>query len=374
MKRIVLHVGTPKAGSTALQEYLRHNEDNLEKEGVGYYKPLYIYDPWGGEANAQFIWAEALKRLGEPKDKNKRDWLRSNDSLNICMLRLNGEKKKNLLEEKENFKKYASEYDTIILSEEVLWHYAVFYSDWWLVIRDYIKECCGNDIVIDVVTYYRRQDRWILSKWKEDMTNEIADSWSFEETLYKYEKIGYLDYYSILQDMEKVFGREHVVVRSAERRSLREGNIIIDFLETLGIPTDSLSDASELAEKNSSISVTAAHAMSFLNRHAVRKLLRSPVWAGYELTNIESRLNHNYKIRNQVQTKEEREELLGRCAEGNRLISERYMHGREIFDNKLDEGIVVRPNLLRDAVYSAIILGKYCPLILREKIKSKKKI
>ncbi|WP_205471741.1 hypothetical protein [Nocardioides sp. SYSU D00038] len=73
-KRVLLHVGTPKTGTSYFQDVLFRNQEALEPQGVSYHAPRFDYHflaaldlmrlPWGGlEAEAIGAWDELAARV-----------------------------------------------------------------------------------------------------------------------------------------------------------------------------------------------------------------------------------------------------------------------------------------------------------------------
>ena len=140
MKKIILHVGLPKTGSTSLQRWLYNHIQFFHEKGVGYYFPTRLYFPWGNCSNATFIVCDILKDMGWPKDEKKKELLEKCPNLDIVRLRINDNMIEHLKEEKERFRQYLKNYDVIILSEETISQYAMFYDDLWVKIKEYLDD------------------------------------------------------------------------------------------------------------------------------------------------------------------------------------------------------------------------------------------
>lgn len=356
MKRLIIHIGQPKTGTTSLQHFFRVNRELLDTNGIGYYEPLRQYTPWGGPSNGDFLLAEVLSRLGRPRDIIKREWLDANPSYDVFTLYLDESKRRSLAEEKQRFSEYASRVDTIILSEEALWHYELFYDEFWKTAKEYILECCGENTEIDIVLYLRRQDKWMLSKWKEDSTNDIPNPNDFYETLAEYERIGYMDYYASVKRIADIFGSEHLILRNFERESLVSADIIDDFAYACEID---ISGCEFTKPRNRSIDLRIAHAMTLINKGRAKEGLdRLTLYvAAAELAAYRRNLKMTEKDE-QIQTAGERMEMLQRYEEGNRLISEKFLNGAELFDNLFSEGTVVRANPIKDRITAFFLILK----------------
>ena len=116
MKRIILHIGTPKTGSTSLQFFLSNNRDILKEEGISYYPRLHRYNPYGGWMNADFLLAQVLTATACPPPELS-PWMQR--ELDFYFER---DLDALLAEETASFTAWLRDYDTIILSDEILWH------------------------------------------------------------------------------------------------------------------------------------------------------------------------------------------------------------------------------------------------------------
>ena len=142
MKRIILHIGQIKTGSSALQEFLYNNREKLAKQGVCYYEELHIYNGFPGKPNAS-LWSPDmpyLKERGLDKDVEE-----------------------HVKEELENLRQTIQKNDTVILSNEAYFvRREVFYER----IKNDLGEMTDNP-EIKITVYLRRQDEWALSAWKQ---------------------------------------------------------------------------------------------------------------------------------------------------------------------------------------------------------------
>ena len=119
MKQVILHIGMPKTGSTALQEYLFRHKKNLEECGIGFFLPT-IRRTWREQrANASFVTEAAVLGM------ETLDWFEK---------------------EKESFRKYAESFDRFVFSDELLWDFS-FYN------RNLIY--CSQSLIKRVIHMYR---------------------------------------------------------------------------------------------------------------------------------------------------------------------------------------------------------------------------
>ena len=295
MKHIYFHVGMPKTGSTSLQEFLWTNKNTLEEAGVGFFTPK--DGAWRElRANAEFLLKGYEIRLPE-------------------------------------FAEYAKEYDTLILTEELLWFYAIENPYLWKKVYAIINSCIKEDFIIYPVVYLRRQDEWILSWWKERVNGLHPYLGSFREMLEEQKKIGGLDYSKQLNELTSVFGKDHIIVRIYDRELMTHGDICIDFMDALGLPWN---DGYRLGhESNPSLTLDAANAMHLINSGAVpydspdklRLSLRSAATI-YSMMFPEKERTHMLDAR-------ELAELMSFCEDSNRMVSEDFLEGVPLFSDKI---------------------------------------
>lgn len=347
-KTLILHIGMPKTGSTALQVFLSKHGKELKKKQIGYYKHLYRYTPWLTASNADFLLAQLLMELPEAEEGIKRDFLHNYPSLDIFRIRFTNKTKCQLEEEKEHFQKYIQSYQTIILSEEVIWHYHPFFKDYWSTLKR-LCDAYFEDYDIKIMTYLRRQDLWFESKWKEDMRNEMPFPLDFEDALNVYDQIGYFDYETCIKEMEKVFGKQSIIIRNYDPSSMIRKNIISDFCAAIGIelnipiPSD---------KKNISMSSEVAKAMCLINQGKTKSdnNLRATYYA------ISNELSQKFHSKRHLMNHEQRKKLLKKYESGNQYINQSYLSKNAQFTNKMPQSKSLSHNYLRDKLLSELIV------------------
>lgn len=345
MKRVIFHIGPPKTGSTAIQYTLFSNRELFENKGIGYYKPLHRYVPWEGPSNADFLQEYIFSRLRQTEVIPASTWVRENYP----------EAPENWLrEESAAFQRYAKDKDILILSEECLHTHEAYYPAFWEIGRDWLKSCLGDDTVIDVILYLRRQDDWILSKYKENVRATAACLLPFREALEEYRKSGCMDYPATIARLENAFGKDHILLRTYEKKNFYCGNIVYDFLHATGIRVP---EGLTVREMMSNPSMTMDYT------EALRLLKLSPFFHVkdnlrffYAATNL-SGLQRKYKKDGFPMCREERAALLDSFAEDNRFLAERYFPEKkgELFENAMSEYKEWNPFFIRDAVHACLI-------------------
>ena len=216
MKRLILHIGTHKTGTTAVQGFLKVNAELLERE-TGIFYPVYPakYSRTKPAHNGKFLHCQASMRASggkrERADVNGgSDWIR------------------------EEFAKQVQEHDIILLSDEQIWKSLNSKKNYLKSLHDVISECGIEQT--DVVVYFRRQDEYLESYWKQWIKSDVHYTKTFSEHLHDNKKIvmRYLDYAKGMKRLERTFGKEHVIVRRYQRDVLTRGDMRYDFADAVG--------------------------------------------------------------------------------------------------------------------------------------------
>ena len=202
-KTIFLHVGHPKTGSSSLQKFLTINKEALEKQGYSY--PACP----SGRPNHHFLFLAALNF----NKKAALRWQYKQSTLDHLAL-LN-----------KLFYQSLKELPTpnIILSHECF----IYRLDKML---DYFLQ----DFNVVVIAYFRRMDNFVESFYSELVTHG-SESLSVEEHINQSLEHLYMSRYEMIEIAEKKLGQENVIIRPFERGQLKNQDISLDFLTTLGI-------------------------------------------------------------------------------------------------------------------------------------------
>lgn len=172
MKKITMHIGAPKCGSSALQSLLWHleNEKMLEKNNIKF--PLQ-YSRAIDEGNADIIIEESAK--------NKTDYLQTKKFLEFN----------------------AQNYDHIVLSDEVLFTYMEdCFANMLPVFSDIFDE-------INIVLAIREPSSWLLSDYSQHIKVN-ASTKDFIKHIISREK--YIQWDNYIEEVLKVKGKYNFIV------------------------------------------------------------------------------------------------------------------------------------------------------------------
>jgi hypothetical protein len=202
-KKVIIHIGSPKTGTTAIQGFCALNAARLAQLDLVYPLELMQSDLIYGQAqhclvnlfmDATTFWKSINLR---PKDMNDEDIISYLKSLS---------REKNILLSTENL---------VWLDKKAI-----------NTLKEYLA---GFDVY--VVYYVRRQDDALQALYQTAVAligetrqfNEYADNVAL--TLFEYDRIA--------EDWQSVFGAGKVIIRVYERGQLNDGDVVSDFIHVL---------------------------------------------------------------------------------------------------------------------------------------------
>jgi len=199
-RRIVLHIGGTKTGSTFLQTLMDESRPALLRAGL-WYPEIGLFEQRSGRAkqagHARFL-AAALE--GDPSFRRYVD-------TSLATL--------------------GNRVETVILSSE-----AFFLHRDAARLADYFH---GHDV--EVVAYFRRQDSWANAQYCEFAAGGAIGriSENFQDWLKRGEVQRWLDPMRVLGPWADRLGSRRVHLRPYEREAWPDGDILADFISTTGL-------------------------------------------------------------------------------------------------------------------------------------------
>ena len=315
-KRVILHVGMLKTGTTSLQAFLRENEEELAAQGIGYYIPKHIEaDTY---QNAGFLcWSSLHEAQGTVSE---------NSSLND--------------EERALFSEFTKGYDTLILSKEYMSELGVKLPTYWDVVKKHIFELVGENTQIDVIIFLRRQDDWVFSRWKQavyefflrDRATPISIP-NFSKYLNMVKSSGLMDYDKSLERLIRVFGRDYVTVCGYDGNQDGAFDTVNTFLVATNISLPD-ADRNEVMRKNTSITMRAAEALLLIGQSENIKGISSK-----DIRRAAKAFSRLYPEEQKIYPlgKYERERLLTEFEESNERVSMEYNKGIPLFAPEIED-------------------------------------
>ena len=214
MQKLIIHIGAGKCGSSAIQAYLGANAAALRAQGV-------LIPGLDLTTNARVYGQQInffVNLLGAPELANLPHSPHQPTRPDAALI-----VRRRLATLKEEMDK--SNLHTLIISAENL-------SGLHAYSRLFSEEKAHFDV--HIVAYIRRQDEYLSSSWGQ---------WYVKA----YKNIGeYLsarapvdgDWYAMLTPWLEDFGRDRVHVRLFDRKTMYNGDVVDDFIKTIGLPVD----------------------------------------------------------------------------------------------------------------------------------------
>lgn len=203
LKKLYLHIGFNKTGSTSLQNDLARNTAALQQQGI-----LYPCNP-----KAAYSQTRQHVPLAAAIPGRQVKWVRSGkqNTLNQAYDALLADTA-------------AVDCETLVLSSE-----AFGGLDMNAVKIAWVKERLA-DFDVTVVAYIRRQDHYLLSTYQENIKKGGTQRFQFDQ----FRSVRQLDFAVRLAPWREVFGFERVIVRPFDPNFWPSGELFYDFLQIIG--------------------------------------------------------------------------------------------------------------------------------------------
>ncbi len=204
-KTVFLHIGTAKTGTTALQRFLPENSGILNNLGFDHPIMPFHFPRMSDGRNAHFL------TLWDDTSKYSSRW---NKGFEVIRNDL-------------------SEYDNIILSDEVLWAECAR--------EGFLERVCEGfshlDARLKVIVYLRRQDEMAESHWNQMVKGKLRLTEGFNDFVKsgRYQESFPLDYGKGLDAISQYIEKENIIVRAYEKQQYKDGSLFSDFLDCVGL-------------------------------------------------------------------------------------------------------------------------------------------
>lgn len=245
-KRLILHIGTPKSGSTSIQQSLGKAHDTLKKHNIYYpiiepssitpYNHIFTFVPIFVDTIEDIFWLRRRLKPFEDKDLKVQNYRQA------------------WIKEFNAFKQ-----DHFIISAELLVE-PYFSEDAVIRIKEFVGPYFDN---VTIIAYVRHYDTWIPSRIQEYIKNGKVQKGEFREIVEEFLNCPpYMSYQQNLQKWIHVFGRENFVVRPFDPDVFHEGSLLSDFFHASGLPVADF----EIPEIRSNESI-GKYAVSFVQHY-----------------------------------------------------------------------------------------------------------
>lgn len=209
-RKLILHIGAHKTGSTAIQSYLYENLSNLQSLN------------WD-----LFCWDLQGERI---KTGNANHWLE-----------YSGEKQNFRAKVNRNLKSFLggkTTHNLIFSSEELFW---LNCEEDITALRDLFTQLFDK---ITVVCYLRRQDKHLLSHYQQGFKYPHSTARRFfGDQICHTPKIEpyfseYLNYFNKIKKWQKIFTPAEFILREFERSKLHQQDSVSDFIQVAQLPLE----------------------------------------------------------------------------------------------------------------------------------------
>lgn len=208
---LFLHIGTEKTGTTSVQKFLRSNREFLARHAV-----LYPESPGSQNHTGLAVAAQDADKTGPLR---KASGVVGTDAVLRHRAEMMAGLKAELAQRRFGKAIMSGEHCSSLLGEddEVRW------------LKDQLGPLFDR---IRIVVYLRRQDDFLLSLYSTAVKS--GATFPIRVPQEKALKARY-DHWGLVERWARVFGRENMIVRRFERAGLKNGDIVDDFLDAVGV-------------------------------------------------------------------------------------------------------------------------------------------
>lgn len=314
MKTLYFHIGSPKTGTTTIQSFCAEYRDILEQKGLCYPIMPFVYEHKSKRRNGLFLTSKYVRDGARDREREKEIFRRG---LNII-------------------EKKFDTFDTVLLSDEGA--YSMFfrrklYKTNGKMLVQWAKD---HNIQLKIIIYLRSQVDYAMSWYNQLVKHSVSDALSaltWEEYLKKYKKYVALDYYSYLNILSDVFGKENIIVKRFDRAFFKNGSLVDDFMDIFGIEVDdNFPQESSGSERNFGITENACAIKRVINtidgieheeKQHYEQILRS--------CSSSSRESSQYSL----MSDEEAEEFMEHYkADNQKIVDEYFKDGLPLFQKR----------------------------------------
>lgn len=294
-KRIYLHIGCEKTGSTSIQEYMDKNRK------INYVKHSVYYPYTLGNANHTKLGIYVC-------NSNKNLWRFVNQDVSD-LDQFRSDLKKELFKELSSIKS-----DYLVLSNEWL-HPRVKEKDEFNRLKDLLNHYTDD---IRIILYLRRQDKLALSLYSTALKGGGCNEFCFPNILSDKNLPYFYDFLSIYNNWVECFGADSVLLRAFDKKKLVGNDIVSDFLDVLGIR---LFDSDLKPKSNKSLSDEGVALMRSFN-YCIANNISS--LSSNEIKTIRKKISYNFQGAANLASEEECLRFLRNFHKSNDILFDLY--------------------------------------------------
>lgn len=334
--RCILHIGTEKTGSTAIQRFLHDHIDHLRERRVHVCQSA-------GEANSRLLAAAFM-------DEEKVDDILS--ALKHKNLKARRRWKSRVLKgfEKEVVKA-RKKCDVFVVSSEHL-HSRLFSLAEVNELAEFLQPLFEK---IEVICYLRRQDQMAVSRYSQALRagHVLGASVPRGDRIFEDHLPPYFDFKSLLERWADAFGESSVNPYIYSSSSLLEGNVVLDFLQkaNMGIDIHSMPIA---VHANSSLSLEAQTVL--LGMNAALEKIDKTEGRHPQYRSLVKYLDENAQGVGLRPEKAEAWSFYRAFESSNRAVANRWFGRDTLFDEDFSRYLDVKPEVNAEEV-AALLAG-----------------
>jgi hypothetical protein len=239
--QIILHIGLEKTGTSSLQKFCALNRDKLRQHG-------FLYSVVAG-ADSHTALAAAAQAEDKFDDLRMIHGLDSADKIRSFRM---------AFADKLDAEAASSCCSTLILSSEHCSSRLITAVEVEALAK--ILHRISDDITI--LVYLRRQDDFLCSSYSTDVKSGFTGAISLPSDQLREERY---NYEVLLQRWSSVFGRNRITCRLYATDKLKNGDIVDDFIEAIGIPPSD--EFQKPPRVNEGLNIEALEFLRIFNAH-----------------------------------------------------------------------------------------------------------
>lgn len=311
MRKLILHIGTEKTGTTTLQEFLDVNRENLVKKGFYFLKSpgkknnralpsICMFD----EKFDDFFYSRSIFDIEEKKKFEK----------------------KFLKEINEEIRSIPNFVHTVISSSEHC-HSRLTHEEEVLKLKSILSKYFDD---IKIVVYLRPQVDVAISLYSTALKS--GNAIEFKDFIYErcVENSKYYNYFELLTRWDSVFGEGAVIPKIFKKDEFYNEDLLDDFSCILGEDLIGYLDKS-IINQNESIDHFGQCLTKSINKH-IPRIIRG-VGENKDNLKITNKIINSSFGKGISLNKEEYIEIQSRFDKSNKLVKEKYFHERDsLFD------------------------------------------
>ncbi len=236
MHEAVIHIGTEKTGSTAIQNFLYKNEAQLAAGNVCFpYKSLGLISNFRLVLYAQ---STPSPQFVKQELKNFQNDISSEDLFKKWKVDFAKEHKNHLKKFQKN------KQNSLVVYSSEHFHSRLVEENDVMSLKELLADCFDR---IRVVFYVRRQDRLALSSHNTQIQSGFDKEFSFSP---KAHQGYYYNYFLLAERWSNAFGKSNVDPKIFEPERLTDRDVVKDFEQYLDVKSRISSDANLQYEKS----------------------------------------------------------------------------------------------------------------------------